>query len=545
MGKFTLLTTLTLNAAGFDKGVDKAKKSTKALTDGVQTAGKTMGSAFAPLNGILGGVSGSMAGLTQVALGGIKSFKAMIPAINGIKTAIISTGIGAIVVALGTAFATLTSYLKGTEEGSMKLKTALGYLKGVFNALLVRVQLIGEAVSLLFERKFKEAGQRLKEAFSGGLLEEIKEDAKEAVGYAERENQLLLDKRALTEKEAALKLKVSELDLQIWNKGEGYLERSKALQQVKALELSLMKEKLRIANEEYNIIAGQNAMSKSGTKDIDKEIAAKNEILNVQREYNELMLSYSRKENEINAGLQKELMLTRQIGDIKLSVQTPTIPSLAPLLNTELRLVEETEERKLAIRKKYAEMMKGIMTEERAEQIKNAQTIMDSVSTIMGGLSGLLNAQKEEELKNAGDNTKKKEEIERKYARKQQRIAIGQALIGTANAIINASQTIPFIPAGLAAAATAAIMGGIQIATIKAQKFATGGIVGGSSFVGDRVPVLANSGEMFLNKGQQSSLFKMINTPNVSGGGEVTFRIDGTQLVGVLNNYNRRTNSYR
>ena len=102
-GKYSLITTLTLNAAGFDKGVDKAKKSTKALTDGVQTAGNTMAKAFAPMSGILGGLSGQFAGITTIALGGIKSFKAMIPAINGVKMALISSGVGAIVVALGTA----------------------------------------------------------------------------------------------------------------------------------------------------------------------------------------------------------------------------------------------------------------------------------------------------------------------------------------------------------------------------------------------------------------------------------------------------------
>jgi len=50
-----------------------------------------------------------------------------------------------------------------------------------------------------------------------------------------------------------------------------------------------------------------------------------------------------------------------------------------------------------------------------------------------------------------------------------------------------------------------------NIAKISAQKFAHGGIVGGSSYTGDRVPAMVNSGEMVLTRGQQANLFNTIN----------------------------------
>lgn len=43
-------------------------------------------------------------------------------------------------------------------------------------------------------------------------------------------------------------------------------------------------------------------------------------------------------------------------------------------------------------------------------------------------------------------------------------------------------------------------------------KYATGGIVPGTSFTGDKVPALLNSGEMILNGSQQSNLFHMLNS---------------------------------
>lgn len=78
----------------------------------------------------------------------------------------------------------------------------------------------------------------------------------------------------------------------------------------------------------------------------------------------------------------------------------------------------------------------------------------------------------------------------------------------------------------------------------KVPAFATGGVVPGSSYSGDRVPIMANSGEMILNYGQQASLFSMIND-GVGGNNNVRFEIDGTKLVGVLSNYTRKINSIR
>ena len=76
------------------------------------------------------------------------------------------------------------------------------------------------------------------------------------------------------------------------------------------------------------------------------------------------------------------------------------------------------------------------------------------------------------------------------------------------------------------------------------QRFAEGGIVGGSSFTGDRVPAMVNSGEMILNKTQQARLFKIANG-GAPGDNTVTFHISGTDLVGVLNNNNRKSKLIR
>lgn len=94
------------------------------------------------------------------------------------------------------------------------------------------------------------------------------------------------------------------------------------------------------------------------------------------------------------------------------------------------------------------------------------------------------------------------------------------------------------------------IAAGVAIASVAGAlismfgKFATGGIVGGSSKHGDTNLVRANSGEMIMNGTQQKRLWNIIDGKSGigggSGGGEVKFRIRGSQLEGTLNNYRKQ-----
>ena len=151
--------------------------------------------------------------------------------------------------------------------------------------------------------------------------------------------------------------------------------------------------------------------------------------------------------------------------------------------------------------------------------------------------------QEQQELERAGNNAARKDEIEKKYAQKRKKLLIAQAIATGAVAVIGALTTQP-IWVGLIMAALTAAMVGVQIAKINSAGFAQGGIVAGTSFVGDKVTANVNSGEMILNGRQQAQLFKLANKGG-GGGGEVVFRVEGTQLVGVLSNYSKQTQRTR
>ena len=101
----------------------------------------------------------------------------------------------------------------------------------------------------------------------------------------------------------------------------------------------------------------------------------------------------------------------------------------------------------------------------------------------------------------------------------------------TAQGVASASK-LPF-PANLAAIAT--VVATIASVFSSLPKFADGGIVGGSSFFGDKLLARVNSGEMILNQGQQARLLNMTEGSNVRVSGDV--RLNGKDIYISLRNY--------
>ena len=101
----------------------------------------------------------------------------------------------------------------------------------------------------------------------------------------------------------------------------------------------------------------------------------------------------------------------------------------------------------------------------------------------------------------------------------------------TAQGVSSASK-LPF-PANIAAIAT--VVATVASVFASLPKFADGGIVGGSSFFGDKLLARVNSGEMILNKQQQGRLLAMTAGNNVRVSGDV--RLSGKDIYISLRNY--------
>lgn len=105
---------------------------------------------------------------------------------------------------------------------------------------------------------------------------------------------------------------------------------------------------------------------------------------------------------------------------------------------------------------------------------------------------------------------------------------------GAASAGASAAQSGPFGWLMIAPAIMSAIAAFASI-----PKFAEGGIVGGSSFFGDKLLARVNSGEMILNQKQQGRLLGALETPHVVVDGEA--RVSGKDIFISLRNYMKAT----
>lgn len=266
----------------------------------------------------------------------------------------------------------------------------------------------------------------------------------------------------------------------------------------------------------------------------------------------------SRKITTVEGIINNMQLITKQFDlDSALAVQPPTIASLQNIINILKQLrdnmpigsemfndLEESIE--------YYEKLLGIFTNKTKLEAPKTNT-WDSFNQAMANTSTIVSS-----LTNTF-----KENSEVTAASILQMVSTALPAIGSLISSISALTAAEAVEAGVAATgkavstskhwieaiAAVAALGAAVAAAISAaskpniQRFANGGIVGGSSFTGDRVSAQVNSGEMILNKTQQANLFRMAN-----GGGtgkEVTFHISGTDLVGVMNNINRKNKVIR
>lgn len=121
--------------------------------------------------------------------------------------------------------------------------------------------------------------------------------------------------------------------------------------------------------------------------------------------------------------------------------------------------------------------------------------------------------------------------------------AVGNVSLGYAKATVAASETgNPWVWLGFAITGLATMI--TMIANIKSATsgFASGGIIGGSTTIGDYNLARVNKGEMILNGTQQAHLFDIINNNRIGGavgGGNVQFVLRGADLYGSMKNYGK------
>ncbi len=163
---------------------------------------------------------------------------------------------------------------------------------------------------------------------------------------------------------------------------------------------------------------------------------------------------------------------------------------------------------------------------EQTARVNEYANALQSVSSIMGSLGGLIK----------GNSDNMAEWTLSSAANIAQMIVQLQAL-ATANGVASAFSA-PW-PANLAAVAT--VMSTVASIFSSLPQFAEGGIVGGSSFFGDKLLARVNSGEMILNRDQQRTLYSLTETDRAASVNIGFDKVRGSDIYLSLSNYMKKT----
>jgi hypothetical protein len=338
-----------VDTADFKKGL---KDGDKALDDFKGAAGDSLDK-FASMFGVnMRAVNDSVntAFKTLNFLG--QSFKAaaaggniLTIALKALKIAMLATGVGALVVALGS----LVAYFTKSGEGADKFAKILAQVKSVVNNVIERLAIFGEGLWKIMTGRFKEGWEAMRGAFKG-IGEEIKEDWKAAGALAEAEDALEDREIALINSLDERRAKVAELRLQAKEEMEDQKEKLALLSRADTLikgiyadQISLEQERLRIMKERLAL------QTKDPTDEQRREIAEQEaKISQLYRQQAEDLKAITREKGAALKIVQDELALEKleaeQIGitkDILENIQMPDIGvSLSAILAPVPRMVQ-------------------------------------------------------------------------------------------------------------------------------------------------------------------------------------------------------------
>ena len=245
------------------KGVEKVREEAEETSKETQKLGDDFSEMGGKLDSVTGGAITKFQGLTAMVKNTAKGFKTL-------RGAIISTGIGALVIAIASVTAAFTASEEGQNKFSKILKQ-IGVIAGnvgdIFSSL-------GTVILETLSGNFSAAGDafdQLKERVVNFTDEtrgelELASDLADKIADANKQERILLVERAKTNVEInKLKTKAAEVD-KFTNE-----QRIKFLEQAAAKEDEITKKEVALAALRRDIKIEENSLSESTKEDLDEE----------------------------------------------------------------------------------------------------------------------------------------------------------------------------------------------------------------------------------------------------------------------------------
>lgn len=250
---------------------------------------------------------------------------------------------------------------------------------------------------------------------------------------------------------------------------------------------------------------------------LDKEITAKRK---------EVLLAISDKDRLRLSQELDELVKQRRYMDLEIKYKTDFISDTRQRKDMAKAMKEFRDMAQLPDFSNEKIKWENPLGKEQTDSVNEYANALQSVSSIMGSLGGLIK----------GNSDNMAEWALSSAANIAQMIVQLQAL-ATANGVASAFSA-PW-PANLAAVAT--VMSTVASIFSSLPQFAEGGIVGGSSFFGDKLLARVNSGEMILNRDQQRTLYSLTETDRAASVNIGFDKVRGSDIYLSLTNYMKKT----
>jgi hypothetical protein len=255
------------NAVGVNRELNKKLKEAKDQQKG-------LGKFTAILDKQTGGVIGKFTGFTSALSAATKGMKLF-------RAALISTGIGALVVAVGS----LIAAFKNSEEGQnrfAKVMTQIGVVVGNTKDILEN---FGKAIISVFTGNFKAAREALKEATDGvkNFREETQKEIKLAGELADKRAKADILQRELITKRAEADRKRNEALEKATNREDYTAEqRIKFLREAAAIDQEITDQELAAAKLRLEAMETEMQFNESTKEDLEAEQKLRAEVINLE-----------------------------------------------------------------------------------------------------------------------------------------------------------------------------------------------------------------------------------------------------------------------
>lgn len=398
--------------------------------------------------------------------------------------AFIATPIGIVIAAIAAVIGTLTAHFKRSAEGQERWNVISNTFAVIWGNILDIFGKVGKAIVGVFtnikdlisgdkslKEAFKDIGSGFKEVGASikNVIKETKAEMAVAKELAELENRNIKRTREFGVERAKIEARINALREDAEKRDEYTAEqRVKFADEAIALQDKIYFAEKRLAEERLKIQRERNKQSDSSIEDLQAEADLQIALINLESERDKQQRSIiAKKQALLREELKEREALQAEGPDkIRLKQEENTLNIIKKYTGLTIDEIKERNEQEHEEDLKLKALKAAIVDESFAQ-----------VSNSLNALAGLFESSKQRELSAAGSNAEAREAIERKYAKKQQQIAISQALIDGAMTIVGiwrnwgpANPVLAAVFSGVAAAVTTA-----QVAIIKSQKFAHGG----------------------------------------------------------------------